>query len=39
MHGSDEEIDDQLDMGSDEDFSDDSDQHVDDEVDFWFYIG
>lgn len=32
VHGSDEEIDDQLDVGSDEDFSDDSDKEVDDEV-------
>ncbi|WJX50187.1 hypothetical protein P8452_36528 [Trifolium repens] len=32
VHGSDEEIDDQLDVGSDEDFSDDGDKSVHDEV-------
>lgn len=39
MHGSDEEIDDLLDVATDEDFTDDSDKDVDDEVDFWFYVG
>jgi hypothetical protein len=38
VHGSDEEIDDQLDVGSDEDFSDDGDKSVHDEVYFLFYV-
>ena len=36
MYGSDEEIDDQPEVGSDEDFSDDVDKHVHDEVEFKF---
>lgn len=32
MHGSDEEVDDQPEAGSDEDFSDDGDKLVDEEV-------
>lgn len=34
MHGSDEEIDDQLEVGSDDDFSDDGDKHNHEEVVF-----
>lgn len=36
MHGSDEEIDDHPEVGSDEDFSDDDDKHVHEEVDLSF---
>lgn len=32
MHGSDEEIDDQPEVGSDEDFSDEPDKHAHEEV-------
>lgn len=32
MHGSDEEIDDQLEVGSDDDLSDDGDKHIHEEV-------
>lgn len=38
MHGSDEEIDDQLEVGSDDDFSDDGDKHIHEEVDLIKYI-
>ena len=38
MHGSDEEIDDQPEVGSDEDFSDDGDKHALEEVDFCFHV-
>lgn len=38
MHGSDEEIDDQPDAGSDEDFSDDDHKLDHEEVDFSFYV-
>lgn len=38
MHGSDEEIDDQPELGSDEDFSDYDDKNVHEEVGLYFYV-